>query len=300
MKFLIIGASGQDGQILKNLLINYGYTFFGVSHTKQKNSKDNYFWDGSVSTIKEIISKTLPDVVVNFSALHTSSLTKTKVSPSEMYSVNVLNSLKVLEQLDSINPNAIYVNSLSSHMYKATPEIQIDENTELNPRNFYGLTKVHALNISENLSTSLKIINLIMFNHESEYRSDDFITKNISNALAKVYLGKSNQITVNNALKSEDFSDAYDFMEALVYLCENKYFGRFVLSSGKLSSIENLINLTAKKLDLDDYEIVSKNSKKIDSLKGVNKKLLSTGFKFNSNIINALYRMTMMKIQNEK
>ena len=133
---MIIGASGQDGQILKKLIDKlwiYGFWCFAY---KTKNSKDNYIWDGSVSTIKEIILKTLPDVVVNFSALHTSSLTKTKVSPSEMYSVNVLNSLKVLEQLDSINPNAIYVNSLSSHMYKVTPELQIDENTELNPRNF--------------------------------------------------------------------------------------------------------------------------------------------------------------------
>ena len=70
MKFLIIGASGQDGQILKKLIDKLWIYGFGVSHTKQKNSKDNYIWDGSVSTIKEIILKTLPDVVVNFSALH--------------------------------------------------------------------------------------------------------------------------------------------------------------------------------------------------------------------------------------
>ena len=107
---------------------------------------------------------------------------------------------------------------------------------------------------------------------------------------------------LDNEMKAhvaEDFSDAYDFMEALIYLCKHEKTGRFVLSSNKLSTIQDLIHLTGKKLGINNIKIISNNPQKSYSLTGDNKKLLSTGFQFNSNIIEALHRMTIEIIENE-
>ena len=301
MKFLVLGLSGQDGQILEVLAEKHSIEIFGISHKKTKAKNKSFFWDGSSSTLREILLKTMPDVVVNFSAVHSSSLKSDDINFNDMYKTNAFNVLTILQQIYYVCPSAKYVNSLSSHMYKENQNKLIDENTFIEPRNFYGLTKKQALDISEFFENNygIKTLNLIMFNHESEFRSEDFLTKRISKSLAEIYKGKSAEITVENQLKAEDFSDAYDFMEALIYLCKHEKTGRFVLSSNKLSTIQDLIYITGKKLGINNIKIISNNPQKSYSLTGDNKKLLSTGFKFNSNIIEALHRMTIEIIENE-
>ena len=136
-----------------------------------------------------------------------------------------------------------------------------------------------------------------MFNHESEFRKDEFISKKISNFIAKAYKNKKTEITVNNAFKAEDFSDAYDFIEALIYLCSKNETGRFVLSSNSSYTIRDLILSTGKKFGIKNIVIESTEKKSSNSIYGNNEKLLATGFKFNSNIFEALNRMVLKRIK---
>lgn len=300
MKFLVLGISGQDGKILRVLSKKYKIELFGITHRSKQINKNTYFWDGSVKLINSIISEVSPNVIVNLSAVHSSSQIKNQ-NYEKMYTTNTLNVLTILEEIKNNFSNILYVNSLSSHMYSEKNEILVNEETKLNPRNFYGLTKYHALNISElyEKQFGIKVLNLIMFNHESEFRKEEFLTKKISTFLKNAYKGVESVISVNNAFRAEDFSDAYDFMEALIHLCKNNKTGRYVLSSNELNTIQDLILITSKRLGIENISIKSYEKNKTPSIYGDNKKLLSTGFKFKSNIYEALNRMVLYSIENE-
>lgn len=300
MKFLVLGISGQDGKILQILSKKYKIELFGITHRSNQINKNTYFWDGSGKLINSIISEVSPDVIVNLSAEHSSSQIKNQ-NYEKMYTTNTLNVLTILEEIKNNFLHILYVNSLSSHMYSEKNEILVNEETKLNPRNFYGLTKYHALNISEfyERQFGVKVLNLIMFNHESEFRKEEFLTKKISTFLKNAYKGNETVVSVNNAFKAEDFSDAYDFMEALIHLCKNNKTGRYVLSSNELNTIQDLILLTSKRLGIENISIKSNEKNKTPSIYGDNKKLLSTGFKFKSNIYESLYRMVQYSIKNE-
>lgn len=299
MKFLVLGISGQDGQILQKLSNKYEIEVFGITHRNKKLIKNLYFWDNSNEMLTSILDEVSPDVIVNFSAVHSSSLSLSNINFETMYSVNTLNVLTILEVIKTNFPHILYVNSLTSHMYSEDKNQVINEETKINPRNFYGLTKYHSLNIAEYYEKHFdtKVLNLIMFNHESEFRKDEFISKKISNFIAKAYKNKKTEITVNNAFKAEDFSDAYDFIEALIYLCSKNETGRFVLSSNGLYTIRDLILSTGKKFGIKNVVIESSEKKSSNSIYGNNEKLLATGFKFNSNIFEALNRMVLERIK---
>ena len=301
MKFLVLGILGQDGKILSRLSKKHKIELFGITHRIENLNKNLYYWDSSSKMINSIINEVSPDVIVNLSAVHASSQVKFH-NYETMYATNTLNVLTILEEIKNNFPKILYVNSLSSHMYLEKNKIVINEETKISPRNFYGLTKYHALNISEYYEDQfgLKVLNLIMFNHESEFRKEEFITKKISIFLKNAYKGKETVISVNNAFKAEDFSDAYDFMEALIHLCKNNKTGRYVLSSNELNTIHDLIVITGEKFGIENITVKSNEKNKQTSIYGSNKKLLSTGFRFKSNIYEALKRMVLDSINNEK
>ena len=297
MKYLIVGISGQDGKISQLISKETDNKIFGVSHNKKK-VKNTFFWNGSSKDFNTILKKTNPDFVLNFAAIHNSSgQNPSQGNYKEMYDVNTARVLIILESILNFNKNIVYINSLSSHIYEKKDSDKINENSLMKPRNFYGLTKIHSLKISEFFSDEfgLKVLNLIMFNHESEFRSKDFATKHIADSLAKIYLGLENKIFLENKYSNEDFSDAYDFIRAIFYLTKNKKYGRYILSSGQLTSLENIIIKVAKKLNIENFDIISNESK--NSIYGDNSKLLATNFKFESDIFNAVYRMTLKSIE---
>ena len=102
MKFLVLGLSGQDGQILEVLAEKHSIEIFGISHKKTKAKSNSFFWDGSSSALREILHKIMPDVVVNFSAVHSSSLKSDDSNFNDMYKTNTFNVLTILLGLGSM------------------------------------------------------------------------------------------------------------------------------------------------------------------------------------------------------
>ena len=259
-KFLITGITGQDGTILKNILRKKGYIFAGITHDKSKVSEKIYYWDWtSYDNLKDILMFFKPDYFIHLAAYHHSS-SNSIIDPNyqeKMFNVN-LNGLRIIvEAILKTNNNCSLINAASSQIYCPQKNVDlVNENRIHNPGTLYGVYKSAGIKLTNYFREyhKLKVSNLILFNHESELKTDKFVSRLITKKSAEIKLGISNNLHLRNIGACADFSSAFDFMEALFKICEKNIFEDFILASGYgtsiLSIVENcfdLLNLDIKK-----------------------------------------------------
>jgi GDPmannose 4,6-dehydratase len=193
------------------------------------------------------------DTFVNFGG--PSSVRWCTNNPSEAWQQSlypVLNLLKVISSQKKFE-ELHFVQALSSEMYGGSAIEEIDENSILSPKSEYGFAKsaIFELLHQSRSYSQFPITNLIMFNHESEIRSTEYISKKLISELVKVRLKIVKNIKVGNLSLKRDWSYADDFMVATTSIICNQIIGDFVLSSGKLHSIYDLANCAHKYLKID-------------------------------------------------
>lgn len=261
-KALITGITGQDGSYLAELLLKKGYQVFGLerrSSTKNRTNienieKDINFVSGDLTdqhSLTRAIVFSQPDEVYNLAA---QSFVKESWEQPE-YTSNVTGSgaLRVLEAIRQINPKIKYYQASSSEMFGRVKESPQNEQTPFYPRSPYGVAKLYAHWITVNYRESYNIFACsgILFNHESERRGLEFVTRKITNAVARIKLGLQDKLYLGNLDAKRDWGYAPEYVEAMWMMLQQAEPEDFVAATGEAHSVKDFAEAAFAVVDLD-------------------------------------------------
>ena len=273
---LIFGVTGQDGSFLARFLLEKNYVVHGVvrksstgnlDNIKDLLNKKNFFIHPGdlldLISIENILKKIKPSEVYNFA-----DQDHVKWSfdiPSYSFDVTGSSVVKLLELIKNNSPKAKFFQPLSSNIFGNSNKKKQNERDILSPMSIYALGKVTAYHACQMYRKvyGLKIYGAIFYNHESEIRPEEYVTRKITKAVARIFYGKQKKLFLGNIKAKIDWGYAKDYVKASYKIMQLKKPDIFVIGSGKTYSVEYF----TKKC----FEYVGLNYKKY--LK-VNKKLL--------------------------
>ncbi len=266
---LITGITGQDGPYLAELLLSKGYDVHGVIRG-QNNPK------------RDMVQALVPDV-----QLHTGDLTDPSsllralraANPSEVYNLGaisfvayswdnayvttdvtgkgVLNLLEAVRLHTGDDPTAIrYYQASSSEMFGKVQEVPQKETTLLWPRSPYGVAKVfaHYLTINYRESYGMHASSGILFNHESPRRGPEFVTRKVTQAVARIKLGLQDEIVMGNLDAKRDWGFAGDYVEAMWLMLQQPTGDDYVIATGHTHSVGELLAAAFAHAGIDDWQ----------------------------------------------
>lgn len=265
-KILIIGPLGQDGNLLCSILPKNEYEIWGICKPDTNDSRIDTFREKysinivksdftEYKNVKTCLSEIKPNIIVNFAGL--TNVFNPWENLDNIYELNCKLPLNVLRYISENNTNIFFVQSSSSLMYGNSNQIKIDEKSPLSPLYPYGITKAFVHNYIQEFRKkyNVKCSSLILFNHESPYRNENFLSKKLAIFIAKILKGESETLQLGNLSAIKDISHAYDFMVGLKMIIEKKINDDFVLSSGvrikTYDFVERFFNLY--NLDMQKY-----------------------------------------------
>ena len=269
-KALITGITGQDGSYLTELLLEKGYEVHGIirrasnfntqriDHLIENPEIYNQklflhygdMTDGS--RLVTLIAKLAPDEVYNLAA---QSHVRVSFDEPEYTGDTVgLGTTRLLEAIRITGVNSKFYQASSSEMFGATPPPQ-NEETPFYPRSPYGAAKLYSYWMTRNYREAYGIFasNGILFNHESERRGETFVTRKISLAAARIFLGKQAKLTLGNLAAIRDWGYAPEYVEGMWRILQCSEPNDFVLATGKPVSVLEYLEFTFGYLNLD-YE----------------------------------------------
>jgi len=270
-KALITGITGQDGSYLAEFLLEKGYEVYGMVRrsSTEKFERINHIKDKITLvqadlldqlSIIDIIDGIRPDEVYNLAA---QSFVPTSWSqPVLTGEFNALGVTKVLEAIRLIDKNIRFYQASSSEMFGKVKEIPQNENTPFYPRSPYGVAKVYGHFITVNYRESYGIfaVSGILFNHESPRRVLEFVTRKISNGVARIKLGSAKEIRLGNLDAKRDWGYAGDYVKAMWMMLQQDKPCDYVIATGQAHSIREFVELAFKRVGLDyqDYVVTDK------------------------------------------
>ncbi len=253
-KAFITGVTGQDGSYLAELLLNKGYAVYGMV---RRSSVENYervhhirdkivFTQGDLtdqSSLDEAIKEIMPDEVYNLAA---QSFVPTSWNQPVLTSdVTGLGVTRILEAIRKYKPDAKFYQASSSEMFGKVQQIPQTEKTSFYPRSPYGVAKVYGHWITVNYRESYNIFACsgILFNHESPRRGLEFVTRKVTNAVAKIKLGLVKELRMGNMDAKRDWGFAGDYVQAMWLMLQQDQPDDYVIASGEIHSVRELVEL---------------------------------------------------------
>lgn len=258
-KALITGITGQDGSYLAELLLEKGYDVHGLVRRSSSFNRmriDHLYKDAQqrsdkltiyhadltdYGSLAGLIQKIRPDEIYNLGA---QSHVKTSFETPE-YTANVvaLGTLRMLESMKNLAPNARFVQASSSEMFGGVRKIPQDEDTPFYPRSPYAVSKVFGYGIVVNYREAygLHASNAIMFNHESPRRSENFVTRKITIGIAEILAGKRDKIYLGNLNAKRDWGYAVEYVEAMWRMLQQQQPDDYVLATGETHSVREFL-----------------------------------------------------------
>lgn len=273
-KALITGITGQDGAYLAEFLLNKGYKVYG---TFRRLSTPN-FWRLQYLNIFEKIELLPCDLLDSFSIIETLRITK----PDEIYNlaaqsfvgasfeqpiasgeITGLGVSKMLEAIRLIVPDARFYQASTSEMYGDNAFPFQDENTVFDPSSPYAAAKLYAHNMVRiyRAGYGLFASTGILFNHESPLRGLEFVTRKISNAVAKIKLGLDNSLELGNLDSRRDWGYAPEYVEAMWMILQHGRPDDFVIATNETHSIREFLDAAFSHAGLDWQSYVSVDEK---------------------------------------
>lgn len=264
-KALITGITGQDGSYLAELLLSKGYEVHGLV---RRQSSPNYWRIGEIlekihlvegdlldqQSLNSAVQEVQPDEVYNLAA---QSFVKTSFrEPAFTADVTALGALRMLEALRYYSPHSRFYQASSSEMFGKVKESPQNESTPFHPRSPYGFSKVfaHYATLNYRESYGLFACSGICFNHESPRRGIEFVTRKISDGVARIQLKKSAQITLGNLDASRDWGFAGDYVEGMWLMLQQKQPEDYVLATGETHTIRDFLSEAFGCIGITDYE----------------------------------------------
>lgn len=257
-KALITGITGQDGVYLSQLLLGKGYRVFG---TYRRTSSVN-FWRieelgiqnnpnlelveydlTDVGASIRLMQNCQPDEVYNLAAQ--SFVGVSFEQPLTTSKITGLGVLSLLEAIRIVNPNIRFYQASTSEMFGKVQAIPQDESTPFYPRSPYGVAKLYAHWMTVNYRESYDIFACsgILFNHESPLRGREFVTRKITDSVAKIKLGKLNVLELGNLDARRDWGYAKEYVEGMWRMLQADDPDTFVLARNQTHTVRDFVNL---------------------------------------------------------
>ncbi|MEO6077413.1 MAG: GDP-mannose 4,6-dehydratase [Candidatus Andersenbacteria bacterium] len=265
---LITGITGQDGSYLAELLLEKGYTVYGLvqrSANYQFENIEHILKDitlltgdlGDSSSLIRAVKESQPDEVYNLAA---QSFVKASWDIPELTGdATGVGVTRVLEAIRNMKPDARFYQASSSEMFGKVMEVPQKETTPLYPRSPYGVAKVygHYATINYRESFDLFACSGILFNHESPRRGREFVTRKIANGVARIKAGLDSKLVMGNTDAKRDWGFAGDYVEAMWLMLQQDTAQDFVVGTGETHSVEEFLELAFSHVDLSwkDYVV---------------------------------------------
>jgi GDPmannose 4,6-dehydratase len=252
MKALITGVTGQDGSYLAELLLEKGYDVYAMVRRSSVERFDRIqhirdsitLVQGDLtdqSSLDEAIRTIEPNEIYNLAA---QSFVPTSwnqpVLTSDITGVGVT---RMLEAIRKYKPDARFYQASSSEMFGKVRQTPQSEVTPFYPRSPYGVAKVygHYITVNYRESYNLFACSGILFNHESERRGLEFVTRKVTNAVARIKLGKAKELKMGNLDAKRDWGYAPDYVEAMFLMLQQPEADDYVIATGTAHSVKELI-----------------------------------------------------------
>ncbi|NBR99241.1 MAG: GDP-mannose 4,6-dehydratase [Actinobacteria bacterium] len=254
---LITGITGQDGRHLAEFLNSKGYEIFGLvkgqNNPKAESIRDEF-------PFVQLVPGDLADFSSLVSALEMSQPDEVYFNQAELTgNITGLGVLRMLEAIRLVggarkNPIRFYQAS-SSEMFGKVRETPQTEMTPFHPRSPYGVAKVFAHDITVNYRESYDMFACsgILFNHEGPRRGLEFVTRKITNSVARIKLGLQTELVLGNLEAKRDWGFAGDYVEAMWMMLQQPTPDDFVIATGKAHSIEQLLEVAFSAADMGDW-----------------------------------------------
>ena len=263
---LITGVTGQDGCYLAKNLLEKGYKVYGaVKHTtgiqnwrldEMGITNDIEYVDVDIvdqANIRRMIDKTKPDEVYNLAA---QSFVALSFEQPEMAAlIDGVGVLRMLETIYQVNPEIKFYQASTSELYGKVQEIPQNENTKFYPRSPYACAKLygHTITINYRESYDMFACSGILFNHESERRGIEFVTRKITDGVARIHLGLEKYITLGNLDAKRDWGYSPDYVEAMWLMLQQDTPNDYVISTGKTHSIKEFLSYAFEHIGITDW-----------------------------------------------
>lgn len=269
---VITGITGQDGSYLAELLLKKGYKVYGL---RRRTSSLNYghcghlkndieFMYADMEDLPSLIlamKKAQPDEVYNLAA---QSFVQTSwEQPIVTGRINALGVTNILEAIKLIKPDCRFYQASTSEMFGKVAEIPQTEITPFHPRSPYGVAKVYGHYITVNYRESYDMYACcgILFNHESPRRGIEFVTRKVSQAVAKIALGQQREVFLGNLDSKRDWGYAGDYVKAMWLMLNQEKPDDFVIATGETHTIREMCDVAFKYVGLDYQDYVKVDPK---------------------------------------
>jgi GDPmannose 4,6-dehydratase len=251
-KALITGVTGQDGSYLAELLLSKGYEVVGVVRRTSHHSYERieHLLDRievvaadllDQHSLTVVLQDTQPDEVYNLAA---QSYVPTSWSqPVLTGEFTALGVTRILEAVRLVHPTARFYQASSSEMFGRVTETPQRETTAFYPRSPYGVAKVygHWITVNYRESYNLYAVSGILFNHESPRRGIEFVTRKVTDAAARIKLGRSRELRLGNLDARRDWGYAGDYVDAMWRMLQQPTPEDYVIGTGQAHSVRELV-----------------------------------------------------------
>ncbi|MGC6585149.1 GDP-mannose 4,6-dehydratase [Paenibacillus sp. Dod16] len=266
---LVTGITGQDGSYLAELLLEKGYKVYGLRRRTSTPIMENIehikheieFIDGDLldqGSLMNAVRISNPDEVYNLAAQ--SFVGTSWIQPVLTGQSTAIGVANMLEAVRYAKPDARFYQASSSEMFGKVVETPQKETTPFYPRSPYGVAKVygHWITVNYRESYDMYACSGILFNHESPRRGVEFVTRKVTDAVARIKLGLQTELRLGNLDAKRDWGFAGDYVKAMWLMLQQDKAEDFVISTGETHTVEELVSIAFSHVDLNwrDYVVI--------------------------------------------
>ena len=261
-KALITGVTGQDGSYLAELLLSKGYEVVGMVRRTSHHSYERieHLLDKveivaadllDQHSLTQVLQETRPDEVYNLAAQ--SYVPTSWTQPVLTGEFTALGVTRILEAIRLVHPGARFYQASSSEMFGRVQETPQREGTPFYPRSPYGVAKVygHWITVNYRESYGIYTVSGILFNHESPRRGIEFVTRKVTDGVARIKLGLAQELRLGNLDARRDWGFAGDYVDAMWRMLQQPNAEDYVIGTGTAHSVRDLVQAAFDHVGLD-------------------------------------------------
>lgn len=258
---LITGITGQDGSYLAELLLEKGYEVYGIMRRKSVADYGNvdhlkdkiHFVYADMTDIVSLVNAmrvSMADEVFNLAAQSfVAASWEQPLATSEIDGIGVAN---MLEAIRTVKPDCRFYQASTSEMFGLVQEVPQRETTPFYPRSPYGVAKLYGHWITKNYRESYGMFACsgILFNHESERRGKEFVTRKITDAAARIKLGNQDALELGNLSAKRDWGHSKDYVKAMWLMLQQEQPDDYVVATGEARTVREFVDAAFRHLDI--------------------------------------------------
>jgi GDPmannose 4,6-dehydratase len=281
---LVTGITGQDGAYLAEFLLQRGYKVIGAF---RRTSSANFWRIASLGILEhpalQLVEHDLTDIGASIRLLERTEATEVYNLAAQSFvglsfdqpvttaEITGVGALHLLEAIRTVNPKIRFYQASTSEMFGKVQAIPQDEGTAFYPRSPYGVAKLFAHWTTINYRESYGIFGVsgILFNHESPLRGLEFVTRKITDGIARIKLGKREVLELGNLDAKRDWGFAKEYVDGMWRMLQAPEPGVYVLATGKTASVRDFVRLAGKAADISiEWKGSGENEQGVDAKTG--------------------------------